>query len=82
MNRFSIAVVALGLGGLGACQDSPEKAEANNIQVNADAVANAVQEAADDATNVNVEEALENVAEQLREDGDTAAGEVTGNAAE
>ena len=82
MNRFSIAVAALGLGGLGACQDSPEEAQAENIQANADAAADAVEEAADNATNVDVEAALDNVAEQLREEGDTAAGEVIGNAAE
>jgi uncharacterized lipoprotein len=82
MRKLTIVAVAVGLGALSACSKSPEEAQADNIQANADNAAEAFEEAADNATNENVEAALENVADELRDTGDNIAESVTENAAQ
>jgi outer membrane PBP1 activator LpoA protein len=82
MNRIAIAVLAAGISALAACRESPEEAQAENIQANAEAAADAFEEAADNAGNENVEEALENAAEGIREGGENIADQVVDNSAE
>jgi hypothetical protein len=76
MKKLSLLSVALGLGALAACQESPREEQAENIEANADNAAEAFEEAADNATNEVVEETLENQAEGLREGGENIADEV------
>ena len=76
MKKIVPLSVALGLGALAACQESPREEQAENIEANADNAAEAFEAAADNMSNEVVEEALENQAEGLREGGENIAAEV------
>jgi len=82
MNKMTIAAVALGLSALAACSKSPEEAQADNIEANADNAADAFDAAADNTSNAAEAAVLENVADDLRDTGDNIAENVTENAAD
>jgi acyl-CoA reductase-like NAD-dependent aldehyde dehydrogenase len=82
MNKIAMVAVALGLGALSACEKSPEEAQAENIEANADNAADAFEEAADNTGNEAEAEVLENIADELREGGDNIADNVVENAAD
>lgn len=65
--------VAIGLGALAACNQSPQEQAADNIEANAEMTADNLEEAADNATSEATEDALENQADATREAGENAA---------
>ena len=62
MKITTVFAVAVGLGALAACNQSPQEQAAENIEENADAAADTL-EANADATAQNVEDAGENAAD-------------------
>lgn len=80
MNKASILAAALSLGALAACSKSPQEAQADNIEANADAAAENFEAAADNVGNELVEDQIENQAEGIREAGENIAEEVRDNA--
>lgn len=69
---FALSAVA-GLVALSACNSSPREQAADNIEANAEAVADNLDEAADNATTPAAEQALDNAAAAVRETGDMKA---------
>ena len=82
MNKITIAAVALGLSALAGCSKSPEQAQADNIEANAENAADAFDAAAGNTANEAEAEVLENVADELRDTGDNIAEAVEENAAD
>ena len=80
MNRIKLTMVAAGLCALAACNNSPQEQKADNIEANAEATADNLEEAADNATTDAREDALENQASQVREQGEEKADATRGSA--
>jgi hypothetical protein len=73
MKNTAILGVAAGLLALSACNSSPREEAADNIEANAESVADNLEEAADNATTEAAEDNLENQADVTREVGDAKA---------
>ena len=74
MNKISTAfAVALGAAALAACNQSPQEQAADNIEANAEIVADNLEEAADNATTEGAEDNLENAADAVEANGEAAA---------
>jgi hypothetical protein len=74
MKKISTAfAVALGAAALAACNQSPQEEAADNIEANAEIVADNLEEAADDATTEGAEDNLENAADAVEANGEAAA---------
>ena len=70
MKKVFALSVAVGLMSLSACNNTPREQAADNIEANAEAVADNLEEAAD---NVTSEANLENAAEAVRATGENQA---------
>lgn len=81
MNMIKALVIAVGIAGLSACggNNSAEENAAENIQANAENVADDLEQQADDATSENAEDALENQADATRDAADNKAEDLTTN---
>lgn len=66
-------VVAAGLMSLAACNSSPREEAADNIEANAEAVADNLEEAADNASTDAAEDNLESAADNVRAMGENQA---------
>ncbi|TGX52652.1 hypothetical protein E5A73_13465 [Sphingomonas gei] len=75
---FALSAVA-GLVALSACNSSPREQAADNIEANAEAVADNFDAAADNATTPAAEQALDNTAAAIRETGDQKAEDMRTN---
>jgi hypothetical protein len=74
MKKISTAVaVALGAAALAACNQSPQEQAADNIEANAEVVADNLEDAADTTGNETVEDNLENAADAVEANGEAAA---------
>lgn len=82
MKLFTTIVVAAGLIGLGACNNSPREQAADNIEANAEIAADNLEETADNATTETSEDRLENKADATRAKGDRAAKDMRTNDAD
>lgn len=77
MKKIVVLGVAAGLAALSACSNTPREQAADNIQANAEAVADNLEDAADNATTPAAEASLENQADATRAAGDNAAEDMT-----
>ena len=73
MKITTVLAVAVGLGALGACNNSAQEQTADNIEANAEMNADSLEEAADNAATEATEDSLENKADATREAGEEAA---------
>ena len=74
MKKISTAIaVAFGAAALAACNQSPQEQAADNIEANAEIVADNLEDAADAASNEVVEDNLEDAADAVEANGDAAA---------
>jgi hypothetical protein len=74
MKKISTAIaVAFGAAALAACNQSPQEQAADNIEANAEVVADNLEEAADDATTKGAEDNLEDAADAVEANGEAAA---------
>jgi hypothetical protein len=74
--------IAAGLISLSACNTSPREQAADNIEANSEAVADNLEEAADNATTEAGEDALENRADAVRATGQNQAEDMRTNDAD
>ncbi|MEG8038562.1 hypothetical protein QP166_04095 [Sphingomonas sp. LR60] len=75
---FAIAMLA-GVASLTACNSSPREQAADNIEANAEAVADNLEDAADNVDNDAAEDLLENKADAVRDLGDKKAEDMRTN---
>ncbi|GAA3998342.1 hypothetical protein [Sphingomonas humi] len=73
MNKLKLTMVAAGIAALAACNNTPQEQKADNIEANAEATADNLEEAADNATTEAREDSLENQADMVREKGEEKA---------
>lgn len=73
MKKMSGIAIAAGLMSLAACNSSPREQAADNIEANAEAVADNLEEAADNASTDAAEDNLESAADNVRAAGDNQA---------
>lgn len=78
MKKLSILALA-SLAALSACNNTPREQTADNIEANSEAVADNLEDAADDATTANGEAMLENKADAVRATGQNQAEDVRTN---
>jgi peptidoglycan hydrolase CwlO-like protein len=74
--------IAAGLISLSACNSTPQEQAADNIEANTEAVADNLEEAADNATTEAGEDALENQADAVRATGQNQAEDMRTNDAD
>ena len=67
MKKIFVLGVAAGLASLAACNTSPREQAADNIEANGDAVADNLEDAADNAGNGMMEDRMENRADAVRD---------------
>jgi len=79
MKLRTALAVAIGVAGLAACNSSPREQAADNIEANAEATADNLEEAADNASTEAGEDALENQADATRRAGENAAEDMRTN---
>jgi hypothetical protein len=82
MKIISTVAMSFALCALAACNSSPQEDAADNIEANAEVVADNLEEAADNATTEGGEASLENQADATRAAGDNAAEDLTTNEAD
>ncbi|AQR73887.1 hypothetical protein [Sphingomonas sp. LM7] len=73
MKKIFVVGAIAGLAALSACNSSPREQAADNIEANAEAVADNLEEAAGNATTPAVEDALQNQADATRAVGENKA---------
>jgi len=73
MNSLRIFAVAVAIAELAACNNSPQEQKADNIEANAEARADNLEEAADNASTEAREGSLENQADGVGEKGEEKA---------
>ena len=73
MKKMTLLAVAAGIAALAACNKSPQDQAADNIQANADAVADNLDAAADNATSDAAKDNLQNQADATRAVGENQA---------
>ena len=79
MKKLFIPIVAAGLVSLAACNTSPREQTADNIEANAEAVADNLEDTADTLGNEAASDALENKADAVRATGDNQAEDMRTN---
>ena len=82
MKIISTVAMSIALCALGACNNTAQEEAADNIEANAEIVADNLEEAADNATTEGGEDALENQADATRAAGDNAATDLQTNEAD
>lgn len=73
MKKIVLLAAASGLLSLTACNSSPREQVADNIEANSEAVADNLEDAADNTNNASAEAALENTADAVRATGQNQA---------
>ena len=73
MKTITVLAVALGLGSLAACNQSPQEEAADNIEANAEATADAIEANADDVPGVTTDANADAAADAVREAGEENA---------
>lgn len=81
MKKLSILALA-SLAALSACNNTPREQTADNIEANSEAMADNLEDAADDATTANGEAMLENKADAVRATGQNQAEDMRTNDAD
>lgn len=79
MKKMIVIGMAAGLVSLAACNSSPTEQAADNIEANAEAVADNMEDAADTMNAPGAEARLENQAEMVRENGQMQAEDMRTN---
>ncbi|MEG3166102.1 hypothetical protein U1701_16015 [Sphingomonas sp. PB2P19] len=79
MKKFVTLAVMAGLASLAACNSSPRENAADTIESNTEAVADNIEDAADNATTTAGEEGLENKADAVRATGQNQADDMRTN---
>lgn len=79
MKKIFVLGIAAGLASLAACNSTPTEQAADNIEANSEAVADNLEEAADNATTDAAEDRLENQADQVRDVGQNKAEDMRTN---
>ena len=79
MKRILAGTAAVAVMSLAACNSSPREQAADNIEANAERVADNLEEAADNAPTEAAEDRLENRADATRELGDKEAEDMRNN---
>lgn len=79
MKKLFVLAAAAGLISLGACNQSATEQAADNVEANAEAVADNLEDAADYANTEAAEDALENQADAVRNTGDMQAEDLRTN---
>ena len=79
MKKLYIAAVAAGLASLSACNTSPREQAADNIEANSEAVADNLEDMADNAGTPAMENAMENQADAVRATGQNQAEDMRTN---
>jgi hypothetical protein len=82
MKKIFAAVVLAGLLPLAACNSSPREQAADNIEANSEAVADNLEDAADNTSNAAAEARLENAADAVRAIGQNQADDMRTNDAD
>lgn len=82
LKKFLVLAAVAGLASLTACNQSPTEQAADNIEANAEAVADNLEDAADYANTEAAEDTLENRADAVRETGDAQAEDMRTNDAD
>ena len=73
MKKMIVLGMAAGLVSLAACNSTPREQAADNIEANSDAVADNLEDMADNATTSNGEDMMENQAAAVRATGENKA---------
>lgn len=79
MKKFFVLAAAAGLASLTACNTSPREQAADNIESNTEAVADNLEDMADNASTEATEDALENKADAVRDTGQNQAEDMRTN---
>ena len=79
MKKMIVLGLAAGLASLSACNSSPRENAADAIESNTEAVADNLEEAADNATTDAAEDGLENKADAVRATGQNQAEDMRTN---
>ena len=79
MKKTFVLAIAAGLASLSACNSSPREQAADNIEANSEAVADNLEDAADNAGTAAGEDALENKADAVRATGQNQADDMRTN---
>lgn len=79
MKKTIVLALAAGLVSLSACNSSPRENAADTIEANSEAVADNLEEAADNATTTGGEAMLENKADAVRATGQNQADDMRTN---
>jgi hypothetical protein len=82
MKKMIVLAAAAGLVSLSACNSSPREQAADNIEANSEAVADNLEEAADNAGTDDAEASLENKADAVRDTGQNQAEDMRTNDAD
>lgn len=82
MKKTFFLAAAFGLASLAACNNTPREQAADNIEANSEAVADDLEEAADNASTGAGEDALENRADAVRATGQNQADDMRTNDAD
>lgn len=79
MKKTFLLVATAGLMSLGACNSTPREQAADNIEANSEAVADNLEDAADNASTDAAEDNLENRADAVRATGQNQAEDMRTN---
>lgn len=79
MKKLTVFVVAAGLASLSACNTTPREQAADNIETNSEAVADNLDDLADNASNSAVEDQIDNQAAAVRATGQNQATDMRTN---
>jgi hypothetical protein len=82
MKKMFVLAAAAGLVSLAACNSTPREQAADNIEANSEAVADNLEDAADNATTPAGEAMLENTADAVRATGQNQATDMRTNDAD
>ena len=80
MKTTTVLAIALGIGALAACKQSPQENTADNIEANAENTADAIEANADNVPGVTVNDTADNAADAVRAEGENAADAVRNGA--
>ena len=79
MKKLLVVGALAGLATLGACNNTPGEQAADNIEANSEAVADNLDDAADNAGSSNIAAGMENQAEAVRATGQNQAEDMRTN---
>ena len=79
MKKISAAGLAIALASLAACNSSPREQAADNIEANSEAVADNLEDMADNAGSAVASDSLENKADAVRATGQNQAEDMRTN---